>query len=787
MKKFLWIGLLSIFMILIGNAAAEGFTIAYQATDSADTAISPTLTGNETYLFLPSCASASELSLLTDAEDGLTVTADNGASLHFVSGEAWNLNALVKDVPEDGKYRLSFTDADGDVRAITFMFSANLHSLYIVSDDPQNAGRRWLEDCDDHSRSASGRVALLRADGSTVYDGTLSNIRGRGNSTWTMTDPNGSGDNKRAYQITLKQKTDLLDTGDAKEANKRWVLLADYFDPTLLHNWVTYSLAKELGLTETSGCTPVDLYYDGEYRGTYLLAEKVEVGTGRVDVTDYEKILEEINDKNGNILETQSQVDVENNDGTQLYATANVVDGNETNLGGYLIEMDNAHYQGSQGYFSLSNDLLFVVKNPKYASVHMLQYLISLFQEMDTALNNYGYNADTGKAWTDYFEADTMIPYYWIYELAKCNAAWGHSSYFVLPENGGKLRMGPVWDFDKAYYTKTLADGSTDDPTGIAEEEGDGWGYLLLRIPEFQTMAKAYFTDKLEPVVANILLGDENACGTYLHSLVWYWNQESASRAMNDVLWNPIGLYTAVVYPTYEENFESMCSFIRQRLTWLQNEIETWPESNETNTVEITLSAPYADVEDGLSAWLDDLHHNIALQTVSAAIVTEATETEYATWQADITLAPKLDIEIPQDLTVTVNGTAVPEDFNEDGTVTVSVFFEDPSYVSAEYDGTDYGIVFNAAYYAERYPEVVAEVGDSPEALLQDYVENGIAEGRAANAYFDPTEALARMEDIQVLLGDDYESVVVFFLEVGYEDWMDRMDKILTPAVRPAA
>lgn len=132
---------------------------------------------------------------------------------------------------------------------------------------------------------------MVDSDGSVIYDKdafgdkkTLSSIKGRGNSTW------GNGV-KKPYQISLSSKADLIGT-DAPA--KKWILLANSADATLLHSSVAFNLAAELGLA-TVDVRPIDLYYDGEYRGSYLLAEKIEIKPGRVDIFDLEEAIENAN------------------------------------------------------------------------------------------------------------------------------------------------------------------------------------------------------------------------------------------------------------------------------------------------------------------------------------------------------------------------------------------------------------------------------------------------------------------------------------------------------------
>ena len=73
-------------------------------------------------------------------------------------------------------------------------------------------------------------MLMLDAAGEAVYDGKLTQIKGRGNSTWLQA--------KKPYQIKLKEKADLLQSGEKANANKTWILLANAVDASLLRNQI---------------------------------------------------------------------------------------------------------------------------------------------------------------------------------------------------------------------------------------------------------------------------------------------------------------------------------------------------------------------------------------------------------------------------------------------------------------------------------------------------------------------------------------------------------------------
>ena len=90
-------------------------------------------------------------------------------------------------------------------------------------------------------------------------------IRLRGNSTYDFV--------KKPYRIKFDQKYSLF----GLEKAKSWVLLADYLDPSTLHNYAALTLA---GTSEYLDFVPtphkVNLYFNGEYAGIYTLCEQVQ-------------------------------------------------------------------------------------------------------------------------------------------------------------------------------------------------------------------------------------------------------------------------------------------------------------------------------------------------------------------------------------------------------------------------------------------------------------------------------------------------------------------------------
>lgn len=127
----------------------------------------------------------------------------------------------------------------------------------------------------DSKEKADYRACTIKIESDTAvwnYEGR-GRIRGRGNSTWLWYP-------KKPYRIKLDEKASVL----GLDANKDWVLLANYRDPTHLMNTFVFEMGRGLGIPFTNHSRYVELTLNGDYVGLYQLTEQVEVAKGRVDI-----------------------------------------------------------------------------------------------------------------------------------------------------------------------------------------------------------------------------------------------------------------------------------------------------------------------------------------------------------------------------------------------------------------------------------------------------------------------------------------------------------------------
>lgn len=436
------------------------------------------------------------------------------------------------------------------------MQSANIASIHFFSSDA-NKGIDYVHKSKDNK--AAGQVYMFDENFKQIYKGKVDALKGRGNTTWDFTD-------KKSYQIKLNKKADLLDPEKGSQKAKKWILLANPFDPTLIHNYMIYNFGKELGLDCCTEGRPVDLYYDGEYRGSYYLCEKVEVGDGRVEINDLDKAVENANP--GVDLNELEEVEGTNSRSREVKHEAGLNDPEDI-TGGYLLELDSVYYDTEKSWFKYDGLAYSVVKSPEYNSKNMIEYISDNFTGM------YYYAIDSGKGNKDgeelsqYIDMDSFAKYFLVNEWFANNDVWTSSTFIYKPKGEDRLYAGPIWDCDaslrigekKRDYNKWYATLG-DQP--LAEQ--------LFKIPSFRRKLQEVYKNEMRPIIYETLLGTES--GTYLKPYGAMEEELAASAAMNYTIWDfndCLGTY----YPeaTLEENYATDLEWMKNRAAWFDKKI----------------------------------------------------------------------------------------------------------------------------------------------------------------------------------------------------------------------
>ncbi|MBO5262175.1 MAG: CotH kinase family protein [Clostridia bacterium] len=383
--------------------------------------------------YLPSYVSPSSVKLVHDGTKKITYKNAEGEVASLPSGTVLDLTPFKTTVPSGQEFYMLTTYTNGSAKILVFNFANNLPSIHIET----TLGRDTITA--NNSKDTMTKITIINKDGSYEYADSSKNseIKVRGNATKAYA--------KKPFQIKLNQKTDLYGMGESRT----WILLANYDDQSLIRNNIMYKIGELLGM-HTCEFRNVDIYLDGQYYGVYLLCEKVSISSSRVNILELEKLNDELNSSY-----KQSAVKVTTGIPNTVITEYAYVDGviNPSDItGGYLIELDNNYWQGELCYFITSYGSHYVVKSPEYASKEQVEYIATLFGEMEEAImSSNGYNR-LGKHYSEYADIDSLVYAYIVAEFSRNYDAGSSSMYFYkdADKNGeySKIVKGPLWDCD---------------------------------------------------------------------------------------------------------------------------------------------------------------------------------------------------------------------------------------------------------------------------------------------------------------------------------------------------
>lgn len=205
------------------------------------------------YVFLPSYADMNQVTLVLPEDHQMLLD-----------------DILLSDGATCGDFALEtaydFTYGS-DTGTIWFYRSANVGTVFI---DTVTGSMDRIHKNNSYKESAV--VSLYTADGYVNCVDENATLKGRGNSTWGL--------DKKPYALSLSIDTSLL----GMPAATNWVLLANAYDGTNLHNKLATDIADQVGMGWVPECEYADVYLNGDYNGLYLLSEKVEVGSNRLNI-----------------------------------------------------------------------------------------------------------------------------------------------------------------------------------------------------------------------------------------------------------------------------------------------------------------------------------------------------------------------------------------------------------------------------------------------------------------------------------------------------------------------
>ena len=330
-------------------------------------------------------------------------------------------------------------------------------------------------------------------------------IKGRGNSTWGLP--------KKPYKLKFNKKQSLL--GEPKD--KEWILLANYTDKTSIRNALGLYMGKLSDLDYTCRTHFVDLILNHRYVGTYQLGEQQKISKNRVNVGD-----------DGYLLEVDAKASSED-------VTFNVPHiGKPINIKDPNIEI------GTEAY----------------------NYVVAYMNRVDSVLFSENFT-DSIAGYAAYIDVSSFVEWYLVNEISKNNDACYWTSCYMNLSRGGKLKMGPLWDFDIAFGNVNY--NNNYNPTGFWIKNQVSWYKRLFKDTKFVAQVKERFNFFYQQ--KDLLFNEVNENAEYLRYSV----------LENNAVWGTLYEYTwpnYAIWGSYDNEVAYLKQWLDIRLEWLKEQFD---------------------------------------------------------------------------------------------------------------------------------------------------------------------------------------------------------------------
>ena len=369
-----------------------------------------------------------------------------------------------------------------------------------------------------------------------------------------------SGVERRGYTAQLNAKKSYgLETWDAlgndidttllgMPTENDWILNAGFTDKTLIRNALAYQVWQNLGHYATR-YQFVELVINGQYKGVYTFSEKIKRDKDRVNI---------------------AKLNPDENAGDNL-------------TGGYIIKIDKTNISEDIGWtssylppsHSYGQTIFFEYEYPneKVITPEQKAYIKNYVNDFETALDGANFT-DTVIGFRKYAIESTFIDYFLVNEISKNVDAY-RASVFIQKQRdskGGKLRMGPAWDYDLAWHNANSCNADL----------YTGWAYKFpctddtYQVPFWwdRLLKDTLFTSNLKcrwhTLRQNKNILSDAWFDNYIDSLAL---QLDESQQRNYKTWDVLGVWLWFnPYPipsTYQGEINSLKNWIHNRLTWL--------------------------------------------------------------------------------------------------------------------------------------------------------------------------------------------------------------------------
>jgi hypothetical protein len=328
---------------------------------------------------------------------------------------------------------------------------------------------------------------------------------------------------KKPYRIKYDKKHRVL---DAPAKAKKWTLINNYGDKTLMRNLLVFELSRGMGMPYTPFGQSVDLLLNGEYKGNYQLCDHIDVKEGRVELVD------------------------------------TLAEGSEDSSStAFLIEAD-ARAATEDCWFTSKKGTPMTIHYPDDDEITPEQkaYIEDCFNSME-------------EDWKSRLDLNTFIRHFLVGELSgNTDTYW--STYMYKHHENDTIFIGPIWDFDIAFENDQRTYPINAKSDFLYRSGGSSTGNMRTFVDDIIVRDRDARAKLLEiwSQARNGSINEQHLCD-------FIDQQERSlmeSQKLNFMRWpmmNELVHENPTVWGSYAEEVENVRRFVRERLLWMDKKL----------------------------------------------------------------------------------------------------------------------------------------------------------------------------------------------------------------------
>lgn len=423
--------------------------------------------------------------------------------------------------------------------------------IIIINTDINPATNLPTEIPDDPKILATMKI-IKRPDGSRNYLTDISNnaylnyngrigIELRGSTSQSLP--------KKPYGLTTLKANNTSNNNVSllgMPAENDWILNSLAFDPSCIRDYISYNLSRQIGdyASRTVYC---EVVINGNYQGLYILQEKIKSNVNRVNV-----------------------IKMADSDNTLPNVSGGYITKADKTTGGDPVAWTMPSYSGSV-------DFIHELPKPENITTQQNAYIKSQFQGLETTANTH--NTDLAAGYSSIIDVPSFVDYMILAELASNVDSYQFSTYFHKDKEG-KLRAGPIWDFNLSYGNDLFSWGLDRSKYDVWQfSNGDNEGAKFWRDLFNDTTFKCYFSKRWNELTLQGKPLNFSSLTQFIDETVSYISE---AKVRENQKWGTI--------PNDASEINYLKAFLYNRINWINTQLGSFSSCSNIETPSLVIT-----------------------------------------------------------------------------------------------------------------------------------------------------------------------------------------------------